>query len=216
MVDKLHLTNMLRAKVEYNLDGGLPLDVFPDKIQEIILNLSRYENFNVEYVASIIISAMAAAIGNSYQINIRNEWKDSPSLYMMLIGRPGLGKTPPLNFLYKPINDLDDRLDEKYSEELEKYECAKQANGGNDKLKVPKWLTNIISDFTAAGASAGCVLPYLFADSDYPAAQSALNCFLRRLRCRRTDFPLSAIRTARKSARVTCGLLPPLFQLPTV
>ena len=131
MVDKLHLTNMLRAKVEHNLDGGLPLDVFPDKIQEIILNLSRYENFNVEYVASIIISAMAAAIGNSYQINIRNEWKDSPSLYMMLIGRPGLGKTPPLNFLYKPINDLDDRLDEKYSEELEKYEGAKQANGGN-------------------------------------------------------------------------------------
>ena len=148
MVDKLHLTNMLRAKVEHNLDGGLPLDVFPDKIQEIILNLSRHENFNVEYVASIIISAMAAAIGNSYQINIRNEWKDSPSLYMMLIGRPGLGKTPPLNFLYKPINDLDDRLDEKYSEELEKYERAKQANGGNDKLKAPKWLTNIISDFT--------------------------------------------------------------------
>lgn len=68
----------------------------------------------------------------------------------------------------------------------------------------------------AAGASAGSVLPYLFADSDYPAAQSALNCFLRRLRCRRTDFPLSAVRTARKSARVTCGLLPPLFQLPTV
>lgn len=65
---------------------------------------------------------MAAAIGNSYQINIRNEWKDSPSLYMMLIGRPGLGKTPPLNFLYKPISDLDDRLDEKYSEELEKFE----------------------------------------------------------------------------------------------
>ena len=68
----------------------------------------------------------------------------------------------------------------------------------------------------AAGASAGCILPYLFADSDYPAAQSALNCFLRRLRCRRSAFPLSAVRTARKSARVTCRLLPPLFQLPTV
>ena len=67
-----------------------------------------------------------------------------------------------------------------------------------------------------AGTSAGSVLPYLFADSDYPAAQSALNCFLCRLRCRRTDFPLSAVRTARKSARVTGRLLPPLFQLPTV
>ena len=68
----------------------------------------------------------------------------------------------------------------------------------------------------AAGTSAGSVLPYLFADSDYPAAQSALNCFLCRLRCRRADFPLSAVRTARKSARVTGRLLPPLFQLPTV
>ena len=29
----------------------------------------------------------------------------------------------------------------KYSEELEKYERAKRANGGNDKLKAPKWLT---------------------------------------------------------------------------
>ena len=148
MHNQLHLTNMLRASVEHNLNGGLPLDVFPDKIQEIILNLSQYENFNIEYTASIILSAMATAIGNSYQINIRNEWIASPSLYMMLIGRPGLGKTPPLSFLYKPINDLDDLLDEKYSEELEKYERAKEANDSNEKLKAPKWTTNIISDFT--------------------------------------------------------------------
>lgn len=31
---------------------------------------------------------------------------------MMLVGRPGLGKTPPLGFIYKPINEYDDRLHE--------------------------------------------------------------------------------------------------------
>ena len=63
MFDTIHLTNMLRSEVEGIPETGLPLDAFPDKIQEIILNLARYENFNVEYTASIILSAVATAIG---------------------------------------------------------------------------------------------------------------------------------------------------------
>ena len=46
MFDTIHLTNMLRSEVEGIPETGLPLDAFPDKIQEIILNLARYENFN--------------------------------------------------------------------------------------------------------------------------------------------------------------------------
>ena len=58
MFDTVHLTNMLRSEVEGIPETGLPLDAFPDKIQEIILNLARYENFNVEYTASIVLSAV--------------------------------------------------------------------------------------------------------------------------------------------------------------
>ena len=61
MFDNLHLTNMLRSEVEHILETGFPLDVFPDKIQDVILNLARYENFNVEYTASIILSAVATS-----------------------------------------------------------------------------------------------------------------------------------------------------------
>lgn len=64
MFDTIHLTNMLRSEVEDIPETGLPLDAFPDRIQEIILNLARYENFNVEYTASIVLSAVATAIGN--------------------------------------------------------------------------------------------------------------------------------------------------------
>lgn len=70
MFDTIHLTNMLRSEVEGIPETGLPLDAFPDRIQEIILNLARYENFNVEYTASIILSAVATAIGNSCHIRI--------------------------------------------------------------------------------------------------------------------------------------------------
>ena len=48
---------------------------------------------------------------------------------MMLVGRPGLGKTPPLGFLYKPIREHDDRMYEKYNEEWDAYEKALASSG---------------------------------------------------------------------------------------
>mgnify|MGYP002527291768 CR=1 FL=1 len=153
MFDTIHLTNMLRSEVEGVPETGLPLDAFPDKIQEIILNLARYENFNVEYTASIILSAVATAIGNSCHIRIKGEWKTCPSLYMMLVGRPGLGKTPPLGFIYKPINEYDDRLHEKYNEEYDEYERSMSAgkhgsDGEEQLLKKPNFVTTVIYDST--------------------------------------------------------------------
>ena len=156
MYDRLQLTNMLRSEVERIPETGLPLEVFPARIQELILNLARYENFNVEYTASILLSAVATAIGNSCRIRIKGEWKTSPSIYMMLVGRPGLGKTPPLGFLYKPIREHDDRMYEKYNEEWNAYEKALASSGtrrGGEAeectlLRKPQLVTTVISDFT--------------------------------------------------------------------
>lgn len=153
MFNTIHLINMLRSEVEGIPETGLPLDAFQDKIQEIILNLARYENFNVEYTASIVLSAVATAIGNSCHIRIKDEWKTCPSLYMMLVGRPGLGKTPPLGFIYKPINEYDDRLHEKYNEEYDEYERAMSAgmhgsDGEEQLLKKPNFVTTVIYDST--------------------------------------------------------------------
>jgi hypothetical protein len=44
-------------------------------------------------------------VGNAYQIRIKGQWTTSPILYVMLVGKPGVGKTPPLDFAYQPIHD---------------------------------------------------------------------------------------------------------------
>lgn len=149
-METLELSNKLRMEAEQIIDSGLPLDIFPQKVQEIILNLSLYENFNTEFSASLVLSSVASAIGNSCQIHIKGNWKTSPSIYMMLIGRPGLGKTPPLSFLYQPLHEEDDRLYEKYIEEIEEYEKVLAASKKNvgDNIKKPQLVTHIISDFT--------------------------------------------------------------------
>ena len=65
---------------------------------------------------------------------------------------------------------------------------------------------------SAAGASSGGVLSDVFADSHYPATQSALDRFVLRVCRRRTNFPISSVRAARQSADITRGLPPPSFQ----
>ncbi|WP_300896996.1 MULTISPECIES: DUF3987 domain-containing protein [Bacteroidales] len=154
MYSALELCNRLRSEAGRVSESGLPLEVFPQKVQEIIFNLAAYENFNIEYSASIVLSAAAAAIGNACQIQIKGNWRTSPSVYMMLVGRPGLGKTPPLSFLYRPIHEQDDRMFEQYLLECDEYERT-LASSVKDKetdesilLKKPRLVTTVISDFT--------------------------------------------------------------------
>lgn len=153
MYSALELCNRLRAEAVRVSESGLPLEVFPQKVQEIIFNLAAYENFNIEYSASIVLSAVAAAVGNACQIQIKGNWRTSPSIYMMLVGRPGLGKTPPLSFLYRPIHEQDDRMFEQFLKECDEYERAlvagRNGEAGNSILvKKPRLVTTVISDFT--------------------------------------------------------------------
>ncbi|MBE6262328.1 MAG: DUF3987 domain-containing protein, partial [Prevotella sp.] len=122
MIDTDHLVNQIHAQVEGVAETGFPMDVFPERIQRIIYDLVTYENFNLEYTASIILSAYATAIGNTYHVKIKGNWISSCALFMILVGRPGLGKTPPLGFLYQPIRENDRQLLAKAHKEYELYE----------------------------------------------------------------------------------------------
>lgn len=150
-----NLTDLPRASAGQSAQRGLPIEVFPASIREIIFNLAQYENFNLEYTASIVLSAVATALGNACHIRIKGEWKTAPSLYMMLVGRPGLGKTPPLGYLYTPINEHDDRLHDAFNAEYERYERAiasskEQAEDGATAISVnkPHYITTVIYDST--------------------------------------------------------------------
>lgn len=156
-MDRLELINGLRREMEVKGKSSFPLDVFPQKVQDIILNLATYENFNIEYTASIALSAVATAIGNSCHIHIKGDWVTCPALYMMLIGRPGLGKTPPLDFIYRPIREYDERLYERFLDEWAEYErqlatFGKKQKGDDEaeesSIKKPQLVTTIMSDFT--------------------------------------------------------------------
>ncbi len=139
---RLELCNRIRMEAEHTEDTGFPLDVFPQTVQSIILDMATYENYKIEFIAASMLSAVSAALGGTYRIRIKGDWQSNGALYIILVGRPGLGKTPPLEAAFRPIRKHDYALFKSYAAEMEAWKAA----GENGKRPVLK--RTIVSDFT--------------------------------------------------------------------
>ncbi len=145
----LELTNKVRMEAEDVKRIGLPLDAFPQKLQDIIFEVARIEQFDLEYLTMSMLSAAATAIGNSCHIRIRGSWKSCPALYVILIGRPGQGKTPPLDYAFRPLQEHDLLQVSKFIEENKRYAELNAGNKGNAiDTDKPVLVQTILSDLT--------------------------------------------------------------------
>lgn len=146
---EIDIKNAIQSEVVGVAKTGCPLEVLPSKVQGIIHNLAIYENYNIEFVVAAMLSAVASAIGNSLAINIKGGWTTSPILYMMLVGRPGLGKTPPLAFCYEPQRARDREALNKYLKQYEDYEESQpKGKGEGTGGRAPALVKSLVSDFT--------------------------------------------------------------------
>ena len=139
---RLELCNRIRMEAEDIERTGFPLEVLPQAVQSVILDMATYENYKIEFIATAMLSAVSAALGGAYRIRIKGDWQSSGALYVILVGRPGLGKTPPLEAAYRPIRKRDYALFKVYETEMEAWKAA----GENGKKPVLK--RTVVSDFT--------------------------------------------------------------------
>lgn len=152
-MDSLDLCNGIRMEFEGVIENKIPLDVFPAKLQDMVLALARQENYSIEYTMASLVAAASTAIGNAVNIRIRGGWVSSPILYMILVGRPGMGKTPPLDFAFRPIRKHDAKIIKQFKVDMEYYnsmlENQKGRKGESTTLPPkPVLRRTIISDFT--------------------------------------------------------------------
>ena len=68
------------------------IGIMPTQIQSIVLAYHRYENYVPDFLITSLLSAAATAIGNSFRLRIKGLWTTNPALYIVLFGKPGLGK----------------------------------------------------------------------------------------------------------------------------
>lgn len=148
-MDREALINGIRVEQYKDVLCNVPIDVFPTTIQKIILDMMMYEDYKIEYLIACLISSAATAIGNSCHIRVKSEWTSAPSTYFMLVGRPGMGKTHPLNYAYAPLRKQDELEHKRYEDALQEYERQLRLCDKNAQRPIaPSVKYNIISDFT--------------------------------------------------------------------
>lgn len=147
-MNTLDICNSIRMEVEHASDSGFPLDVFPATVKKIILDAVHYDSLNLEFVSVAMLSAVATALGNSYRIHIKSNWYTNCALYLILVGRPGSGKTPAHSFAYAPIREYDIDMSLQFRKELEDYHRAISEGGKTVSVEKPHICQTVLGDFT--------------------------------------------------------------------
>ena len=112
---------------EQSLEGdcpSFPICVFPEKIQRIALTLHQDEGLNLDYLCASMFTVLAAAMGNQWMCQFTSTWQSVPIIFMVLVGPPSCGKTPPLKLSVKPFHLYDGELERTYRLEKERYDRA--------------------------------------------------------------------------------------------
>ncbi len=103
-----------------------PIDVFPEQVRRHILDAEESLNFPKEFYAAGILSTVAGAIRNNFQLQFKDGLVSIASLYLMIVGRSGLNKSSPLERALKPLMDKELAYDIEYKQKQAIYKKHKE------------------------------------------------------------------------------------------
>lgn len=99
-----------------------PLDVFPAEISNYIMECSTKLASDIEIISSAFLWLSAICIGNSYAVEVKKGWQEKAVLWVAVVGRAGVGKTPSINNAIFPLGKKNGKEIKKYIQDLKTYE----------------------------------------------------------------------------------------------
>ncbi len=109
----------VQSKIVENKPIDFPIGIFPTKIQKVIKDCNTFLSYHNDYIAASIFAAASCAIASTYRAQY--QWQAGTGLYMAIVGKPGDGKTPPMEFAFYPMRDADKKAIAKYKAQMKEY-----------------------------------------------------------------------------------------------
>ena len=116
-------------------DSNFPIDVFPNEIQDIILDLKENMGFQIDYTAASIIYAFSVAIGNTHKLEFKKGWTETALVYIALCGTAGDNKTHPMEWILQPVFKRDTESQKQYTLSYRDYLKELKLDKDSDIIK---------------------------------------------------------------------------------
>lgn len=137
-------TRIKRKEAKYTIteneikDVKFPLSVYPDFFQKYILECNRTLDSSIDFLGSSLLWALSLSVGNSYSIKVQNGWIEKPVVWIALVGKAGIGKTPALNNIIAPLKKLNNKEIKRFIKEKSEFEAYEQLSKKEKDISVER------------------------------------------------------------------------------
>lgn len=129
-----------------------PIDIFPEVLQKYISVCNKTLNNSIDYMGCSLLFVTSVIIGNSLIMEVKRGWKETANIWLALVGKAGVGKTPSINSITFPLDKLNNKEIKDYIKSYEKYEKYREAPQQEKELieevRKPKKSQFIVNDIT--------------------------------------------------------------------
>jgi hypothetical protein len=133
-------------------DLVFPIDVFPDEIQAYLILNQQTLNHSIDYMGSTLLWVLALCIGNTCKVEVKTGWRESVNIWIGLIGKAGLGKTPSINAVSFPIEKKNAFEIKHFQTEYRKFKeymsLSAKEKKDYEEIKEPVRTQFIVNDVT--------------------------------------------------------------------
>ena len=98
-----------------------PIDVFPENIQKYMLLSDKTLGLSVDFMGSSFLWMISTIIGNTIRIEVKSGWQEIATLWIAIVGKPGIGKTPSINQVIYPLREANVREQKEYAKQYAKW-----------------------------------------------------------------------------------------------
>jgi len=100
-----------------------PLDIFPESIQIYINECNKKLDSSIDYMGCSMLWVASVIIGNSAQVQVKTGWLETASIWISIVGKAGIGKTPSINNIVFPLQKINSKEIKDYIKKSEKFEA---------------------------------------------------------------------------------------------
>lgn len=100
-----------------------PTDALPEPIRGFVASGAKAIGCDSSYLALPLLSALAAAIGNTRRIQLKRGWTAPAIIWTAIVGESGTMKTPAFKLVMKPVRERQRKALKVHAEKMKNYEA---------------------------------------------------------------------------------------------
>ena len=125
-----------------------PIDIFPPPIQTYLIECNNTLDSSIDYMGCSLMWLLSVIVGNSIHVQVKRGWVEPCNMWVAIVGKAGLGKTPSISNIIAPLQKINSRLIKEYIKDYNKF-LAYEKMKADEKQQVEEVHKPIKKQFIA-------------------------------------------------------------------